>query len=63
MYPAHAAAAAEGRTDFQGWAAKLVCFEAKRAKLKVKVFGDNGYEHLAVKGSSVYCVEKLVRLA
>ena len=62
-YPLHAKEHAEKRTDFLGWAGKLIAFECRKSKVKVKVHGDQHYEHLPVKGSSLYAIEKLVRLA
>ena len=61
-YPAFAISDAAGRDDFKGWAGKLVGYESGKAKMKVKIRGDAGYEHLAVKGTSTYALRNLVRL-
>ena len=46
-----------------GWAGKLSGFEMNKKKIKVKVFGDAGFEHIAINGSSVYALANLTRLA
>ena len=62
-YPAFAKKEADGRADFMGWAGKLSGFEMNKKKIKVKVFGDAGFEHIAINGSSVYALANLTRLA
>ena len=47
---------------FLGWVGKIMSYEDRRKKAKVKIFGDTGYEHLMVKGSSKYAIDSLVRL-
>ena len=48
--------------SFVGWAGKIMAFENNRRKLKVKIHGDAGYEHLDIKGKK-YAVSTLERLA
>ena len=45
-----------------GWAGKLVGYESKNQKMKVKIHGDVGYEHLTIKGTGAYALHSLVRL-
>ena len=47
---------------FVGWAGKIIAFESSRKKLKIKIYGDAGYEHLDIK-SGKYAVSSLERLA
>ena len=61
-YPTHALKDAAGREQFMGWAGKLVGYERGKLRMKVKISGDSGYEHLAIKGSGAYALEKLIRL-
>ena len=61
-YPKVVAAEANGRDDdFLGWVGKIISYESKRTKLKVKVYGDQGYEHLPLTGSK-FAISELVRL-
>ena len=62
-YPKAAVTDAAGREDFLGWAGRLMGYENHRRKMKVKINGDTGFEHLAIHGSSVYAVAKLTRLS
>ena len=62
-YPKAAVPDAAGREDFLGWAGRLMGYENHRRKMKVKINGDTGFEHLAIHGSSVYAVAKLTRLS
>ena len=48
--------------EFLGWAGKLVSYESKKKKMKVKICGDRGYESLPVHGSHTYAIESLIRL-
>ena len=41
----------------------MVGFEDKKRKVKVKITGDKGYEHLAVQGTGAYAVQNLLRIA
>jgi hypothetical protein len=61
-YPAFATRDAAGRANFMGWAGKLVSYANKKEKMRVKICGDAGYEHLTVKGASAYALHRLVRL-
>ena len=61
-YPAFATSDAAGRDDFMGWAGKLVGYENNKQKMKVKIRGDTGYEHLTIKGTGAYALHSLVRL-
>ena len=61
-YPAFATRDAAGRANFMGWAGKLVSYANKKEKMRVKICGDAGYEHLAVKGAGAYALHGLVRL-
>ena len=62
-YQSAAVTDAAGREDFLGWAGRLMGYENHRRKMKVKINGDAGFEHLAIHGSSVYAVAKLTRLS
>lgn len=61
-YPKHATIDAAGQENFMGWAGKVMGYESKNTKVKVKVHGDAGYEHLTVKGTGPYALPNLMRL-
>ena len=61
-YPAFANIDSKGRADFVGWVGQLQGYEAKKSKMRVKIDGDRGYEHLPVRGASKYAIQSLVRL-
>ena len=51
----------EGR-DFLGWVGKIMAYEDKGKKLKVKIKNDRGFERFPVDGSAKYAVSRLTRL-
>jgi hypothetical protein len=61
-YPKYAASDSAGQDGFMGWAGKLVGYESAKSKMKVKIHGDSGYEHLPTKGSGAYALPNLIRL-
>ena len=60
-YKACALSDSQGREDFKGWVGKIIGYESGRKKMKVKVCGDPGFEHLPLCGST-YALSSLVRL-
>ena len=61
-YPAFAKIDSNDRADFVGWVGQLQGYEAKKSKMRVKIKGDQGYEHLPVRGANKYAIQSLVRL-
>ena len=51
----------QGR-EFLGWVGKVVAYEEKGKKLKIKIKNDRGFEKLPVDGSAKYAVSGLTRL-
>ena len=48
--------------DFLGWVGKLIAYESKKTKMKVKIAQDRGFEHLQVDGKHKYAISSLIRL-
>ena len=61
-YERFASIDASGRDDFVGWVGKIVGYENKKKKVRIKVLGDQGFERLDVKGSAKFALDKLTRL-
>ena len=61
-YP-HEAVTIPDAANFLGWVGMIICYEDKRSKVKVKIHGDRGYEHLTIKSAAKYSLDKLTRLA
>ena len=61
-YPAFAVIDAKGKEGFMGWAGKLMAYEQRQTKMKVKVMGDKGIEHMSVSGTGPYALANLIRL-
>lgn len=60
-YPKFAAVDGKGCADFLGWAGRLVGYENSKKKMKVKISGDVGLEHLSVSDGK-YAINVLQRL-
>ena len=60
-YPRFAVVDPDGR-EFLGWVGKIVAYEDKGKKLKVKIKDDRGFEKLPIDGSAKYAVSGLTRL-
>jgi len=60
-YPKFGESHVDGST-FLGWVGQLHAYEDKRKKMKVKICGDAGFEHLPVTGASKWAISNLVRL-
>ena len=61
-YPKHAVTDSAGQDGFMGWAGKLIGYESAKSKMKVKIYGDPGFEHLPTKGPGAYALPNLIRL-
>ena len=62
-YPNYAEVDGGSDGRFLGWVGKIVGYEDKGRKLKVKIKNDQGFEHLPIDGSARYTVARLTRLA
>ena len=62
-YEAFAAEAQKGQeANFLGWVGKIMGFETRGSKVKVKINGDKGIEHLPVQ-SGKFALNNLTRLS